>query len=466
MKDNVSPRSGVLDCEQGSATFYEDNFDFRIMNSVPFKATSSSTKDFAKLAQEDKYFHGTTHDGNDIAIYCGNRIIPAIRTVANFHSNTYAIQKGNLGPCDWSKIDAIKFSGGTLNLLSASQDSPFEFVDDAVRTLPPKAPFTFSITHNNSPIQILIGECASETYGNDRIELVGRTQCLTLKFQAPISFGDVHFHIEKIRTLLSFLTFRQNVCFDEIVLQERTLPPGFLMDSAVVYSKEPPSPTEKDEFKNICFDELGDTIPFLVDLIYNEEKNNPFSFMNFIPKFDNGIGQVTNDMVKGIVTCLECEIARLKSLDNITSAIPDNKNDTYIQEEIRLQSLVKELQKVAKDFQEKNGKFSKKTNDMICGTLKHMSLADADKANLFYTKYQKLLCKLFERFKIVPTEDDIKNLIVYRNRTTHGTQDILDERIVVTALYLIGLIYCMILHSIGIDDQKLEQLCSKHFLLR
>lgn len=79
MKDEISPRSGILDCEQGSATFYEDNFDFRIMNSVPFKATSSNTEDFAKLVQEDKYFHGTTHDGNDIAIYCGNRIIPAIR---------------------------------------------------------------------------------------------------------------------------------------------------------------------------------------------------------------------------------------------------------------------------------------------------------------------------------------------------------------------------------------------------
>lgn len=93
MKDKVSPRSGVLDCEQGCATFYEENYDFRIMNSVPFKAASINTKDFAKLVQEDRYFHGTTHDGNDIAIYCGNRIMPTIRTIANFHSNIYAIQK-------------------------------------------------------------------------------------------------------------------------------------------------------------------------------------------------------------------------------------------------------------------------------------------------------------------------------------------------------------------------------------
>lgn len=466
MKDNVSPRSGVLDCEQGGATFYEDNFDFRIMNSVPFKATSSNTEDLAKLAQEDRYFHGTTHDGNDIAIYCGNRRMPNIRTVRIFHSNTYAVQKGNLSSCDWTKIDAIEFRGGTLNYLSSSQDSPFEFVGDAVKSLPPKSPRTFSLKLNGLPIQIQIGESTYGSYNKDHVEIIGRAQYLALKFSVPICFGDVPFHIEKIKTLISFLTFRQNIVFDEIVLQKKTLPPGFLMDSAVIYSKETYSPTKKDEFRNICFDELGNAVPFLMDLIYNEEKNNPFSFMNFIPETDNGIGRVTNDMVKGIVTCFECEIARLKKSDDIASVIPDNKNDTYIQEEMRLQSLVKELQKVAKDFQKKNGKFSNKTNDMICGTLKHMSLADTDKASLFYTKYQKFLCKLFERFEIVPTEDDIKNLIVYRNRTTHGTQDILDERIVVTALYLIGLIYCMILHSIGIDDQKLEQLCSKHFLLR
>ena len=127
---------------------------------------------------------------------------------------------------------------------------------------------------------------------------------------------------------------------------------------------------------------------------------------------------------------------------------------------------MKELQKVAKDFQKKNGKFSKKTNDMICGRLKYMTIADADKVCLFYVKYQKFIRKLFDKFEIVPTEDDIQNLIIYRNRTTHGTQAVLDEHIVTTALYLTGLIYCMILHCIGIDDKYLEQLCSRHFLWR
>lgn len=466
MKDNVSPRSGVLDCEQGCATFYEENYDFRIMNSVPFKAASINTKDFAKLVQEDRYFHGTTHDGNDIAIYYGNRIMPTIRTIANFHSNIYAIQKGNLGPCNWNKIDAIEFRSGTLDALSFSLDSPYEFVGRAIQVIPPQLPLSFSFKYEGLCITVKSGNQSNETYNSTHVELIGRTRYLTLQFSEPISFGEVPVHIEKIKTLLSFMTFRQNVDFNEIALQEKTAPSDVLMDTALVYSKSPSVVTQKKPFNNICFNDLDVALFPLIELIYCEQKNNPFSFMNFVPEDDKGLFRVTNDMVKGIVTCLECEVARLKKSDDITSAIQDNKNDTYIQEELRLQSLVKELQKVAKDFQKKNGKFSKKTNDMICGRLKYMTIADADKACLFYVKYQKFIRKLFDKFEIVPTEDDIQNLIIYRNRTTHGTQAVLDEHIVTTALYLIGLIYCMILHSIGIDDKKLEQLCSKHFLLR
>lgn len=32
MKDSESPRSGILDCENGSASFYCNDFNFYIMN--------------------------------------------------------------------------------------------------------------------------------------------------------------------------------------------------------------------------------------------------------------------------------------------------------------------------------------------------------------------------------------------------------------------------------------------------
>lgn len=37
--------------------------------------------------------------------------------------------------------------------------------------------------------------------------------------------------------------------------------------------------------------------------------------MNFIPESDKNIDHMTNNMVKNIVTCMECEIARLRKDD-------------------------------------------------------------------------------------------------------------------------------------------------------
>lgn len=68
MKDKISPRSGILACEQGTATFYLCDYDFRIMNGISFKAPSAIEENFAKLEQRNKYFHGITHDGFDIAV--------------------------------------------------------------------------------------------------------------------------------------------------------------------------------------------------------------------------------------------------------------------------------------------------------------------------------------------------------------------------------------------------------------
>ena len=99
----------------------------------------------------------------------------------------------------------------------------------------------------------------------------------------------------------------------KLLYKKKTSFPPLLMDTALVYSKGSSTVTQKKAPNNICFNDLDVTLSSLIELIYCEQKNNPFSFMNFVPEDDKGLGRVTNDMVKGIVTCLECEIARLKN---------------------------------------------------------------------------------------------------------------------------------------------------------
>lgn len=463
MKDKISPRSGILACEQGTATFYLCDYDFRIMNGVPFKAPSATEEKFAKLEQNNKYIHGITHDGFDIAVYLGNNQIRPIRSIGIFHSSLYAIQNGNATSHDWEAIDAITFRGGTLNLLFSSQKPPYDFIDGAVKTVPPDSSFKSSFKYRNSDIVIQIGASSLETYKKDRVELIGRIPYLTLRFSNPISFNEVSLHIEKIKSLISFMTFRNNVDFDEIALKQKHSLSGPSLDSAFVYSKASDVPTQKSEIHNICFNELEPCIPFLLDLIYNESVNNPFAFMDFIPESDKRRGRITNDMVKNIVTCLECELARLRGKD-VTLVEPDSKSNTYLEEEKLLKALKKELKSTIKSFQENNRKFLPKTNDMLQSSIRHMTLADADKFYLPYSRYQDFIRKLFNEPVSMPSREDIEQLVIYRNKITHGTQEVLDSRIATTSYYLIGLIYCMILHSIGLDDNALNQVCMKHFL--
>lgn len=343
MKDKVSPRSGVLVCEQGSATFYEENYNFRIMNSAPFGVISSSTGTNVKLAQKDEYFCGTTHDDKAIAIYSGNHLFSDIKSTFTFSASLYAVQKFDHCVPDWNKIDAICFRGGTLNLLFAQHHVPYRLNGNSIKPIPPKPAFPFSINFKSSTITISVGESNSEYHSQVSASISGNNGYLNIQFSESISFKDIPFHIDKIKRLLSFLTFRCNVDFDEIVLQKNLSPSGILWDCATVYVDAFSIPTEKSEGNNICFDELESTLLHLIDLLYNEQSNNPFTFMNFIPEIDRK-SKMTNDMVKGVVTCLECEIARIRGTD-VSAANPDDKNNKYIQEEQRLNSLIKELQK-------------------------------------------------------------------------------------------------------------------------
>lgn len=462
MKDEISPRSGILDCEQGSATFYEENYNFRIMNNAITPA-SLSNENFAQLVQENNYFHGILHDGKLIAIYLGNSSLSSIKSIISFHTNLYAIQQTDIFIPNWNKINAISFRGGTVNQLFSWNHIPYEIVDNSIKPASPQPAVPFIIHFGDIDITVSIGEMISQIRNQTEVSISGKKGYIDMKFSKPISFEDIQFHIDKVKTILSFMSFRCNVDFDEILLEKESS--GTLWTFATVYSELLSTPTQKNSSSNICFNEFKSSPFVLFDLIYNESTNNPFSFINFIPEDDTHTNRMTNDMVKGIVTCLECEIARIKN-QNPTLITSDNKSHDYIQEELRLNSLIKELQKTAKEFQKQNGKFSQKTTDMIRGTLNHMTLADADKIGMFYSQYQNFLTLLFSSSSLdfIPTVDDVNNLIVYRNKTTPGAQEVLDNRIIITARYLIGLIYCMVLHSIGFDDNDLQKLCMKHFL--
>ena len=112
-------------------------------------------------------------------------------------------------------------------------------------------------------------------------------------------------------------------------------------DDAQIFQEPSVTPVQKTPWHNLCFDELNDVVFSLLQLIYSNIPNNPFCFMDFLPSSPQDVGRMSTDIIHSIVTCLECELARVKT----SNSTPDNKSATYLAESDKLSSLIKELKK-------------------------------------------------------------------------------------------------------------------------
>lgn len=456
-------KTGVIECARGSAVFINDNYSFSFLNTLSKKPYDRSDA-FTLSLPTDGFLKGTTHDGHDIAIYCGSpedfktQEVPSIFRI---RTNTYLVQCGNCYPCDWSHFEGIEFCGGTLNDLFSN----IPFIKPPTSTLKKDSsnnsfPLSKTISTPLGEITITIGKSSYEHRSPGEYTFSNKTIYIKLSFTQSITISEIFPHLENISKLVSFLTGHKDVGFDEIYLIKYNEPNHTTFRDVQIFQEGYNELVQKSSLCNICFDELNDFIFPLLQLIYSDSPNNPFCFMDFLPSSSRDVGRMSTDLIHGIITCLECELSRIKD----SSTPTDSKNESYLVESNKLSSLVKELKESVRNYEIKNGFFSQKTHDMLMGTLKHLSLADADKINLIYDKYQSFLSILFSDFDFTPEQSDIEALIIHRNRTTHGVQQILDNRLAMTAFYLVGLIYCMILHSIGIEDSQLKTLCDKHFL--
>ena len=459
MKESDLFNTGVIEREKGSAVFINDNYSFNFLNALSKKPDMyDRDKAFCLSLPADGFLKGVTHNGHDIAIYCGSPEEFATKEIPStfcIHTNTYLIQCGNRSPCDWSHFEGIQFCGGTLNDLFSN--IPFIKLSASGDSV---TPLSSVISTPFGEITVTIGTISQERRSRGEYTLSNRTVYIKLLFAESITIADIFPHLDNVSKFISFLTNHKNIGFDEIYLLKWNKKYHTAFNDVQIFQESYHEFVQKSPWSNICFDDLNDFLFPLLQLVYSRSPHNPFCFMDFFPASSRDVGRMSTDLIHSIVTCLECELSRTKAI----SSPSDDKNTAYIAESEKLFSLVTELKKAVQTYEKENGSFSKKTHDMLMGTLKHLSLADADKINLLYDKYKHFLSVLFSDYNFTLEQSDIEALIIHRNRTTHGVQQILDNRLAMTAFYLIGLIYCMILHSVGIDDPQLKKICEKHFL--
>ena len=205
MKESDLFNTGVIECEKGSAVFINDNYSFNFLNALSKKPDMyDRDKAFCLSLPADGFLKGVTHNGHDIAIYCGSPEEFATKEIPStfcIHTNTYLIQCGNRSPCDWSHFEGIQFCGGTLNDLFSN--IPFIKLSASGDSV---TPLSSVISTPFGEITVTIGTISQERRSRGEYTLSNRTVYIKLLFAESITIADIFPHLDNVSKFISFLT--------------------------------------------------------------------------------------------------------------------------------------------------------------------------------------------------------------------------------------------------------------------
>lgn len=473
MKDPHAPRTGVLECEKGSASFYVDDFCFSIMNNVMKKITNrfgetyNAANFLFTLKKQGNFLIGATNDGNSIAIYAKDCLDNYPTSKCTFRTSTYVIQDSvcaeNFGYC----FDAIELRGGILSslfsdrLIDISYSNNNYIIKSDTYELAEKLPL------GNQTVTIKIGWFTCEHGQSRKLEISTNSPYFRFEFDTPVNLDDALLHIEKARELMSFLSFRENIEFGNITLQRKHYSDNsdipqctYYSDDATVFINYGFEPTQKESRHCICIDEIGDPVFKLFSMFYDTTDYNPIAHLDFIPKTDKESGSLAPIDIREIATFLECEEMRVIE-------IRDNKSKKLYDKTQRLSNLLKKIEQVIQKDEDENGVLPDSIHSQLTKRFQDLSLPSKSRDVLLFESYQDITMGVtrYSSDREIINSSDVKNFRDYRNKETHGDYNLLDLDIVITAFHLIATVYCSILHRAGVNDQTLKNICDKSFIL-
>ena len=245
------------------------------------------------------------------------------------------------------------------------------------------------------------------------------------------------------------MTFRRNVGFDKIFLEKSDSNTHVLTKSAEVFVRENKEFTSKSCYENILFNEIGESLPELIKLLYNSEDKKISLSIGFIPEDDKNYYILDDKKIRLICTALECELSFAK--------------DIKVEENKELNELVNTVKVAIKEFRKKHSQLSNDMYNSISSSMGYWSFPLSEKLCALYHRYEEEMTTLNKSSSQI-TDEKIKAVVKYRNDITHGKHRTPDIEIVNTAFYLCGLVYFCILERIGVKRDKIKKLC-EHKLL-
>lgn len=447
MKDTDVHRSGIIEMRDKSLVFFEEDYTFHFM--VPDYNPTGWSDAPHLTASNDGFLYGTTHDNQSIAIYIDDfdRYIYDRQTI---RTDMYIVEQGNLQqyPRDRTiEYDAISFIGKNLSRVFIPQ--ALSLVED-----PQKGRY---ITYNDDTIAyhftfgkikctLSVYSLTPTTRGINGMCITNEDVCIKLSFEKKQTVQELRRHLNNICTLLSFMTYRANIDFDHIyLLVKDDCNSGIYQEKWAVFSKFPSDKSTKSSLQCLTFEDLGNSVEPLLNLIYSSKDKKPSYSLGFIPETDRDVSLINNDIIKAICSGLECEIGF------------SDIEDTPEAQEIKI--FAQQMKALVQEHQKGMSPLSSKSYDKIYGNIRHWGMATADSVIALYQKHEKAMQIICGKVRMLVTDSDINEFIKYRNDITHGSYRINNIRIANTGYVLSCLVYCCLLARIGIEESQIEAFC-------
>lgn len=443
--------TGIVTTDQGPIVFHgsENDFVFRFMDTVQIQKEDHDYR-MIHIPAEDTFIFGKTHNNHDIAIYCGNNTFDIIGT-QKITTNSFIVSKGILEDNDLREFDGITFIGKSLNKVFDIRGISFEYDDSGERIVYNNDCLSYEISTDDYNLKFTVRSHVSYHGGFEGMGIDNKDVILTLEFDTLQPLSNLFYHYNRICNLLSFLLNRYEVGFDKIFLLKYNEKLNMHSELAQVFIRDDSSITKRDKFHILSFNDLGDSVPELIKLIYNSKEGTPTFSLGFYPENDNRLYYMTNDRIKSICSGLECELSFAKDIET-----ENNPNLTELL--TKTKSLIKSYRKDNPDA------ISNSTYSMIFSSLSHWSYSLAERVWRLYCKFYPEMSILNRFHHLHIQKDHIQQFVKYRNDITHGNHRVLNRDVSKTAHTLSGLVYCSILNRIGLDHETICKLCDEKLL--
>ena len=430
--------TGVINSDKNPVLFTvpKGKFNFALLTDTIYDYRKNNIP--THLTIKDKFVFGTTHDNRNIAIYVGNDSFELL-THALLSPGAYIISSQNIDENDFMKYDVMEFRGKVLSQVTDIYKLRSNPIHHSIETN--EYIFELSIHLDNESL-------SQQTYNEVVLEIC---------FKTPQPLLDCFTHYNRIAELISFLSYRNDIYFNHIILKQMNpilstkMNKSISVDFAEVYVNDIKEDSCKHYYNNICFEDIGTSLPQLIKIFYDINQQKPSYCLGFIPNNDVDLNIMSHSKIKDICTALECEYALQK----------DNNSE----ENTTLIRLIEETKQFVKEFKKNNPQLSDNTYNLIFSSIKNWTFTATEKSFFLYEKFRNEIGRLNGRY-FRKNNNDINEVIKYRNDITHGSHRIMNQEIAVTAQALAAVVYCCILLRIGITKEKIGELCADKKLLQ